>query len=262
MTENYRAIPFPRSRLVSVDFTRIGRRKNLIHGLIEADVTEARRRLREHRARTGEAISFTAFVVHCLAAAAAVDPWLLAYRSGGKLIIFDDFDVNVLVETEVDGRSLALAHVLRGAQGRSVRSLHDEIRAVQAAPHQGYSDKTRDRLRFYTRLPAPLRDLLMRAWIRSPHRFKALAGTVSVTAVGMFGEGGGWGLPLSAYTLCLTIGGVALKPAILDGQVVAREFLCLTLTFDHDVVDGGPGARLADRLRKLIESGEGLDALG
>ena len=35
-----------------------------------------------------------------------------------------------------------------------------------------------------------------------PHRFKQVAGTVIVTAVGMFGKGGGWGitfLPLHTY---------------------------------------------------------------
>jgi pyruvate/2-oxoglutarate dehydrogenase complex dihydrolipoamide acyltransferase (E2) component len=217
--------------------------------------------LAEHRERTGEAISFTAFVVHCLAAAVAVDPMLQAYRAGSKLVVFDDVDVNVLVETELEGRSLAIAHVLRAAQKRSVRSLHDEIRSVQSSPHESYSDRTHARLKVYTRLPAFARDLLMRVLIHSPHRFKALAGTISVTAVGMFGDGGGWGVPLPVYTSCLTIGGITRKPALRDGRLVECEFLCLTLTFDHDIVDGGPGARLADRLSKLIEIGDGLDAL-
>jgi pyruvate/2-oxoglutarate dehydrogenase complex dihydrolipoamide acyltransferase (E2) component len=32
----------------------------------------------------------------------------------------------------------------------------------------------------------------------------------------------------------------------------------LTLSFDHDIVDAGPAARFAQRLKGLIESGYGL----
>ena len=37
-----------------------------------------------------------------------------------------------------------------------------------------------------------------------------------------------------------------------------REYLCLTLTLDHDLIDGAPAARFARRLTELIESGAGL----
>ena len=35
--------------------------------------------------------------------------------------------------------------------------------------------------------------------------------------------------------------------------------LDLTVAFDHDVVDGAPGARFVKRLIELIESGHGLE---
>lgn len=37
-----------------------------------------------------------------------------------------------------------------------------------------------------------------------------------------------------------------------------REFLCITLDFDHDIIDGAPAARFAQHLSDLIESGHGL----
>jgi len=93
----------------------------------------------------------------------------------------------------------------------------------------------------------------------SPYRMKAIGGTASVTAVGMFGAGGGWGIPIPLYTLNLTLGGIATKPAVVGGQIVPREMLSVTLSFDHDVVDGAPAARFAERLRGLIEGGYGLE---
>ena len=52
--------------------------------------------------------------------------------------------------------------------------------------------------------------------------------------------------------------GIIRKPAIVDGRIEPRDMLCLTVGFDHDVVDGAPAARFVERLVALIESGYGL----
>jgi pyruvate/2-oxoglutarate dehydrogenase complex dihydrolipoamide acyltransferase (E2) component len=83
-------------------------------------------------------------------------------------------------------------------------------------------------------------------------------GTVGVTAVGMFGKGAGWGIPTATPTLMITLGGIGEKPWIIDGQIAIREYLSLTVSFDHDIIDGAPAARFTKRLKDLIESGYGL----
>lgn len=88
-----------------------------------------------------------------------------------------------------------------------------------------------------------------------------MAGTVSITAVGMFGEHGGWGLAPVEHTLCLIVGGIARKPAVVQDRIEPREFVSLTVAFDHEVIDGAPAARFVRRLVELIESGVGLDAV-
>jgi pyruvate/2-oxoglutarate dehydrogenase complex dihydrolipoamide acyltransferase (E2) component len=94
--------------------------------------------------------------------------------------------------------------------------------------------------------------------MRFPHLVKSMIGTVSVTAVGMFGRGGGWGIPIPNYTLSLTLGGIAEVPLLINGGFELREQLNLTISLDHDVVDGAPAARFTSRLIELIESGYGL----
>ncbi|MFN2169360.1 MAG: 2-oxo acid dehydrogenase subunit E2, partial [Anaerolineae bacterium] len=37
-----------------------------------------------------------------------------------------------------------------------------------------------------------------------------------------------------------------------------REHLCLTVTFDHDIVDGAPAARFIQRFVTLVQTGAGL----
>jgi 2-oxoacid dehydrogenases acyltransferase (catalytic domain) len=93
---------------------------------------------------------------------------------------------------------------------------------------------------------------------RYPQVQKKYGGTVCVSAVGMFGKGAGWGIPITEHTLDLTLGGIAEKPGVVDGQIAIREYLCITLSFDHDLIDGAPAARFTAQLKELIESGYGL----
>jgi pyruvate/2-oxoglutarate dehydrogenase complex dihydrolipoamide acyltransferase (E2) component len=54
------------------------------------------------------------------------------------------------------------------------------------------------------------------------------------------------------------LGSVVEKPWIHAGQITPRSVLSLSVLVDHDLVDGAPAARFAQRLKALIESGEGL----
>jgi pyruvate/2-oxoglutarate dehydrogenase complex dihydrolipoamide acyltransferase (E2) component len=233
-----------------------GRRSN-VHGLVEVDVTDARRRMAHIKTETGENPSFTAFLVFCLARAIDDHPHVNAYRDWrGRVHVFEDVDVNVLVETTIRGERMAVPHVVRAANGRSVRSIHDEIRAAQES-----SDPT-DLSRLgevALRLPGFLRRLVWRLPQWFPERWTDVAGTVTVTSVGMFGEGGGWAISPTNYTVQLTVGGTSEKPRVVDGEITPREVLDLTVTFDHDVVDGAPAARFVQRLVELIEDAHGLD---
>lgn len=87
---------------------------------------------------------------------------------------------------------------------------------------------------------------------------KDMQGTVLLTALGMFGDGGGWGIPVTNHTLQLTLGGIAEKPAFVNDQIEKREFLSVTVSFDHDIVDGAPAARFIQRLKELMESAYGI----
>ncbi len=264
MTESNEAdftlLPYPRSRRLVIDAMRAGRRKHMIHGLVEFDVTEARRILRLHKARTGESLSFTAFVLHCVGAAVAEDRMIHAVRDWrGRLVLFDDVDVNTIIEIELEDRRFPLAYVVRAVNRRSVRDIHDEIRHVQSNPDRSHGENTFNFMRLYVRLPGFVRGLAYRILPLNPRWLKGIGGTVSVTAVGMFGEGGGWGIPVPLYTLNITLGGIATKPGVVDGRIEPREYLHVTLSFDHVIVDGAPAARFGERLRRLVEAGTGLE---
>jgi pyruvate/2-oxoglutarate dehydrogenase complex dihydrolipoamide acyltransferase (E2) component len=261
-SRTYRTKPFPKLRQALAATYDVVQRTHKVHGLIEVDVTDARSHLRRHEEQTGERLSFTAFIIACLARAVAENEMMNACRKGSRrLAFFDDVDVATAIERELQGRKQPIVYSVRGANRKSFRAIHQEIRAAQVATFAsawaGFEFE-----RMLIRAPMfALRGLWAAFWwarSRYPRLQKKYGGTVGLSAVGMVGHGGGWAIPFSYHTLDVTLGGIATKPGIVDGRIAIREYLAITLSFDHDIIDGAPAARFAARLRELIESGYGL----
>ena len=261
-----RVIPFLPQRNATVDTLRWAARRHTVPLLLEVDVTRARRLLRTLRDETGDPPGFTAWVVGCVARAAAEHPRVHALRSGRrKIVCFDDVDVAVLVERPVgdesSGETLPVPFVVRHAEGKSTRAIHDEIRSARTAAMTpgaaSLESAVSPRLQeLFFRLPTWLRDLVLwRGLLRDPHRVKRLMGTVVVTSVGGAAPGVlAWGIPSSIHPLAVAIGGIAPRP----GAGEEREVLGITVVFDHDVVDGAPVARFVHRLHELLTGAQGL----
>jgi pyruvate/2-oxoglutarate dehydrogenase complex dihydrolipoamide acyltransferase (E2) component len=251
-------------RRQQIDWLELMHRQHTIHALLEVDVTGARQSIREYRAKTGEPLSLTAFVVWCVAQAVDADKRLHAYRKGrGQLVLFEDVDVTVPVERKVEGKRVPVPYIIRAANKKDLTEIHREIRAAQGeeAP-QALAVRW---LPLWLLLPGFLRRSIWGTLLGNPHRRKKVSGTVAVTAVGMFGQGSAWGVPLTVYTLCVTVGGIARKPGVVrdgasrrDERIEVREYLSLTLSMNHDVIDGAPAARFATHLKRLIEGGVSL----
>jgi pyruvate/2-oxoglutarate dehydrogenase complex dihydrolipoamide acyltransferase (E2) component len=251
--------PFPRSRRLIVDIGRATRVRRTVRGFLEVDVTEARCRLRECEAATGRAVSFTAYIAACVGRAVAADRRVHALRDlRGRLVQFDDVDINVSVEVELEGHSFPMNHVVRAADKRPVSDISAEIRTIKEHPDQSPTLRLAGRVRWFLALPGFLRVWAFRLLYRLPARQRALAGTVGLTAVGMFGGGGGWGTAFQVHSLEVVVGGIAVKPGFSAGETTPREILHLTLSFDHDIIDGAPAARFAAGLRALIEDPDHL----
>ena len=256
-----RVVPYPKIKRFLEAAIRVTNRKPMIHGLLEVDVTRARSCLREHQARAGDSLSFTAFVMACLGKAIDEHKDVQAMRKGNNhLIVFDDVDILTYIEREVDGQQIILPYIVRAANRRTFLEIHREIRAAQVQDLAKFEIGGGIAMRL---LPAALFLPYFRitTWIgrHNPRAWKKTWGTVMLTAVGMFGDGAGWGIPLSPPTLCwITVGGIGQKREGVGTQTVTRESLSLTVSFDHNLIDGAPAARFTKRFKELIESGYGL----
>ena len=253
----YQTRPFLKIRRGYTDLLAATKRKNIIHGLVEIDVTNAQRLLRRREA-AGEDLSFTAFLIHAVARVVDEDRIMHAYRRRGRLILFDDVDVNTQIEAAVGGQRIVQSLLIRSANRKSVEQITIEIRAGQR--HDELSERRYRAALVFLSLPRPVRALAWRFVLGNPEWFKRLGGTVGISSVGMFGPAGGWGIPIAPPTLMITVGGIATKPRYVDGELQARELLDLTISVDHEVVDGAPAARFARRLAELVEQADGLSA--
>ena len=222
-----------------------------MYGLVEVDVTRANRLLAGHQPPS----SMTAFVVASVARAAAAHPEVHAYRNWrGQLVAHQYVDVATMVEISTPQGLFAIPHVLRDADIRAVPELTAELRRVKRDPSASFSGRWLERAApAATRIPGALP--AMYAVMARSVAARQRVGTVAVTAVGMFAGGAGFGItPLSLMSLDVVVGGMSQRPRVIDGQVMVRDVLDLTMAIDHNVVDGAPAARFGAAFRALLES--------
>ena len=84
-------------------------------------------------------------------------------------------------------------------------------------------------------------------------------GTFTITNVGAYNSVD-WFTPIinQPESAILGIGRTTLTPVALDGEVVIRPMLGISLSFDHRVIDGAPAAEFLAVLLKLIENPLGI----
>jgi pyruvate/2-oxoglutarate dehydrogenase complex dihydrolipoamide acyltransferase (E2) component len=243
-------LPFPSSRRAVTAAVRAGRRIIPMHGLLEVDVTEARHQLADHE----PPLSTTAFVIAAVARAVAVHPQVHAYRNWrGRLVQHRHVDVQTIVEVPTGQGAFGLVHVVRDADIRGVADISTELRGVKADLTSTGTGRALQRLApLAGHVPGffPVMYAVMRRSVRA-HR---LTGTVQVTAVGMFADGGGFAIaPPTLASLLVVVGGLSRRARVVGDEIAVRDVLDLTVSVDHNVVDGAPATRFGADLRRRME---------
>ena len=256
----YEVKPF--KRVINAEFVEQSANSYHMMGLAEIDVTKARQIISEYKEKKGERISFTAWIVYCFGQAIGKHKEVHAIRKGKKLYVFDDVDITVPIEKRVEGRITPALLVIRKTNEKTVLDIHNEIRAAQTKNDDEMTTAvSKKKLRLLLNLPKFIRYLLLwRRVEKNPIFLKKNNGTALVTAVGMFGQGKkGWGINLGFVPVSLVVGGISEQPRLIDGKLVNREFLNLTVKVDHITVDGAPAVRFGNDLLNFIEDAYGLD---
>jgi len=248
----FKSIPLSSYRHAVIASASVTKEKNAIHSLTEVDITKPRQLMKEYFERTGEKLSLTAYIVTCLAQVIKQHPQLNSFIKGRKIIILDDVTISVLIEREMAGEKVPEPLAIKGAQEKSFRQIHDEIREA----------KNQQSDRFGSLSGSPwirlIPNFLLKTFIRIADKNIRMAktyGKVAVTAVGMFSKEAVWFIPHGSATVLITVGSISQKVIEFEGHYVSREHLCLTVSFDHNIVDGAPASRFMNQLVDTIKSG-------
>ena len=263
--KKYSVREFVSSRQFTIDIGVLGRQKHRVQALLELDVTTCRQLLQNYRDENNVEVSFTAWIVKCISQAIAEHKDVHAIRQGkNRLVLFDEIDISLLVEKEVQGEKVPLPIVLRKTNEKPAEQIHQEI---QLAKQQSVTDEknyvlgdsqNKWGMKIFLVLPQFVRLWLWRLILSNPQRMKEMMGTVVVTSVGMMGNINGWLVPTSIHPIAFAMGSIIKKPWAIGDRIEAREYLPLTILIDHDVVDGAPAARFLSRLTEIIETGNSI----
>lgn len=190
----------------------------------EVDVTELvslKDRLQSVAEKQGLKLTYLAFITKATALTLKDHPYLNASldEEKGDLILKRYYNIGIAVDTP---EGLIVPNV----KNADTKSIFDIAREIQ--------------------------DLSNRARANRLRLDEVEGGTFSITSAGSIG--GLLSMPLIAYPECAILGvhRIRKRPVVIQSQIVIRDIVNLSVTFDHRIVDGAEVARfvkdLGDRL--------------
>jgi pyruvate/2-oxoglutarate dehydrogenase complex dihydrolipoamide acyltransferase (E2) component len=253
----------PASRKGIIDYLGQADKSHSVSALFDFDVTEIRSAVRAWRRLHKKPLSLSVYFLYLYVRAIGQVPVMQrAVYKRNRYVDFDDVDCAVLVERRIDGRPSATTRIIRAAQDLSLEGLMDEIDdAVRGEDAQLFSGRRKfDVKNLAAYLPRFLRVAILRHILHyDPTLKKKMFGTVSFTAVSMFAQGNGWAVSLTPHPANFILGGIATQPRYIGGELIPRDILSATLTFNHDLIDGAEATRFINILKKLAGKLYGLE---
>jgi pyruvate/2-oxoglutarate dehydrogenase complex dihydrolipoamide acyltransferase (E2) component len=198
--------------------------------------------------------------VKCIGQSVSEHKEINTYKKGRrKTVVFDDVDIPIPIERQINGEQRPMIYIVRKANEKSVMEITKEIREVQNLPVDSSTQILSKNLpkteQYMINAPRLLKKFALRILRNNGLLKKKHMGTVGVTSIGMKGKFPGWIIPLGGpITTLVAVGGITKKPGVINDTIQIRNYLHLTITVDHDIVDGGPLARFVDRLIDLMEN--------
>jgi len=251
----YKSIPLTFNRKAVIASATVTKEKNAFHSITEVDISIPRKLINEYFKQTGIKLSLTAYIVTCLAQVIKDHPLLNSFIKGNKLIILNDVTVSVLIEREINGEKVPEPIGISNAQTKTYLQINNEIRTAQSQEGQQLGNLSK--MTWIRFIPG----FLMRTFIRIADKNIKMGkryGKVAVSAVGMFNKTSVWFIPHGSATVVITVGGINSKLVKEEDKIIEKEHLCLTASFNHDIVDGAPASRFMNQFIDTVKSGKYL----
>lgn len=192
--------------------------------MADADLTElvrVREVEKEKAAKKGVKLTYLPYIIKAVIAALKESPYLNASLDEveGEIILKKYYNIGVAVATD-DG---LMVPVIKAVDQKDIYTIAQEIEKLAKAARERTLD---------------LADLK--------------GGTFTITNYGSLG--GTYGTPIINYpeAAILGVGRIVERPTVIDGKIIPRNILPLSLTFDHRIIDGGHATVFLNKLIELL----------
>jgi pyruvate dehydrogenase E2 component (dihydrolipoamide acetyltransferase) len=241
-----------------------------IYGTIDLDMTEALEFLPKESERSGEHVTVTHLVTKAIGDTLAAHPECNCIIRRGRIFERDDVDISVLVAVppeDAQGEQEAdLSEALvRNADRKSMAEIATEIREGARKVRKHEDPLLEQTKKLFNYMPPMVMGPLLRLVARLQYDFNfdlsAVGipndpfGSAIVTSVGVLGITEAFP-PLLTFTrvpAILAVGAVEDRPGVRGGQVVAVPTMRIAATFDHRVIDGFQGGKLAKTFKDIVQ---------
>src|SRR5690606_31214992 len=123
---DYKTLNYPKSRIATNDVCSIGLQKHHIAALIEIDVSESRGKIQIKKGITH--ISFTAWLIKVISKTIKHYEHVAGFLQGKrKIIVFEDINVSIAVEKDLNGQKIPIPLIIEKANERSIESITKQI---------------------------------------------------------------------------------------------------------------------------------------
>jgi pyruvate dehydrogenase E2 component (dihydrolipoamide acetyltransferase) len=187
----------------------------------DADATSLVAFRQQAQAEWNLKLSYNTLLVKLVARALQEHPYINVQLLPTGIQTLPDINIGLAVDTE---RGL-MVPVLHNADRKTIFEIQEELQKItqHAIDGQSYPDELS-------------------------------GGTFTITNLGMF--------DIDAFTpiinppecALLGVGRIVSRPVGVNGQIVLKDMITLSLSFDHRLVDGAPAARFLQRIKTLIEN--------
>lgn len=167
--------------------------------------------------------SYTVLMLKCIAKALRDFINFNATIEEGKIVIYDDININLAVDTPVG----LITPVIRNVDRKSLEQLL-----------------------------ADYEDIIERSQKNQLKEKDFIGGTFTVTNLGMYNIDSFNPIINPPQISVLGVNRIAEKPLVEGGELKIGKVMTLSLTFDHRAVDGALAAKFLDRIRYYFENPE------
>ena len=187
---------------------------------MDIDMTESVA-MREEMKAAGTKLSFNDFIIKAIAIGFDAVPMMNASWAGGNVAMYTTVDVALAVSID-DGLMVPVA---RGVERQSIPEI--------AAQTGELIQKARGK-----RL--------------TPDEYEG--GTITVSNLGMFGVTNFLPIINPGQASILGVGKIEDKPVVIDGEIIVRKMMAVTLAIDHRITDGATAAAFMQVMRDALEA--------